>query len=178
MDIQRWMRSAGNQSRCTGFSLVECSFAVAIVGVAFVAIMQLWGTCTQGNRVASSTTAAMMLASQMQEATNSLPIADPASGISTFGPEAGETLSSFDDVDDFNNQTFDPPIDANRSVISGLAGYSQQVQIVPVDPLDLDGNLDGLTIPTTTYTGAVRVTITVFRDQNEAAQLSWIRVER
>ena len=172
------MRSTRIQSRSRGFSLVECAFSVAIVGVAFVAIMQLWGTCTQGNRIASSTTAAMMLASQIQEATRSLPIADPASGIATFGPEAGEMLSSFDDVDDFNNQSFSPPIDSNRSQISDLSGYTQQIRVVPVGATDLDGNLDGTSIPTTTYTGAVRVTVTVLQGQSEAATLSWIRVER
>lgn len=172
------MRSVRNKPRRKGFSLVECAFSVAIVGVAFVAIMQLWGTCSQGNRIAASTTTAMMLASQIQEATRSLPIADPASGIATFGPEAGESLPSFDDVDDFNNQTFNPPIDSNRSETSDLSGYTQQVRVVPVGATDLDGNLDGSTIPTTSYTGAIRVTVTVLQGENEAATLSWIRVER
>gem|GEM_PF-1933043 len=176
--LRRRLPTVDRRPARRGFSLVEAAFAVAIVGVAFVAIMQLWATCTQSNRVASNTTAAIMLASQIQDATRPLPLSDPASGHATFGEEIGETTSSYDDVDDFNAKTFSPPIDSNRSAISDLDGYTQSVRVVPVNTLDLDGNLDGTAIPTSTYTGAVRVTVTVFHGQTEAASLSWIRVER
>ncbi len=152
--------------------------AIAIVGVSFVALMQLWAVCTQQNRIASDVTTAFMLAEQIQELTAPLPLNDPATGFMGFGTELAETIDTFDDIDDFDGQTFSPPIDAARQPLLELSAYTQRVTVVPVNGTDLDGNLNGLAISKSTYTGAMRVTVSIERDGREAARLSWIRVDR
>ena len=88
--------------------------ATVIVGVGILATMSLFAACTQQNLTATRMTTAMELATNIQEAMANLAFADPITGKTTFGPEGGEKLSSFDDVDDFDGQTITPPIDALR----------------------------------------------------------------
>jgi prepilin-type N-terminal cleavage/methylation domain-containing protein len=166
-----------------GFTLIEASLTTAIVGVAFVATMGLFAACTQQNRVGTNMTAAMLLASHVQETMAGLSFNDPGYGASYYGPESGETLATFDDVDDFDGQVFNPPIDALRRPLPELGSFTQQVSVVPVYAMQPGSNTTGTTIPKTTYTGAARVTVKVlYKPPSSAAaqeiyRTSWIRVD-
>jgi len=102
-----------------------------------------------------------------------------------FGPESGETLATADDVDDFDGQTFSPPINSQRQTLSDLSQYSQVVSVWPVFANDLstNSNESDPDLPQSSYQGAVRVRVRVmFRrtatdTPTEIYQSSWIRMD-
>jgi len=162
------MRRTASNRRNQGFTLIEASLAVTIVGTALLAVMQLFGVCTQQNRMGSSMTTALYLANNIQEAMADLPFNDPISGKTTFGFETGETLASFDDVDDFNGFASTPPINSQRSAVAELSHYQQIVQVQAVDP-------NRLTL-VATGTDAVRVTVRILHDGAEVYRTQWVRM--
>jgi type II secretory pathway pseudopilin PulG len=176
--------SAG-PARRGGFTLIEASLTTAITGIAFVAIMQLFAACTQQNRIGSNMTTAVLLAGHVQETMAGLSFNDPALGPMYFGPEPGQTIGGYDDVDDFDGQILNPPIDSLRRRIPALAQFTQVVTAAPIYPTQLSSNTDPTTsaIPKTAYTGSVRVTVRVlYRAQPtdgpiEIYRTSWIRVD-
>lgn len=169
--------------RRRGFTLIEAALTVAIVGFAILALMTLSGALTGQNAAAGQSTTALLLASNVQEGMAGLSFNDPAFANTYFGPEPGEALASFNDVDDFDGQTFGPPIDAARQPIAGLAQYSQVVTVLPVyaNKLNSNTNPGSPDLPRTAYTGAARVTVRVlYRPRptapaQEVYRTSWIR---
>lgn len=177
---------SARQSVRRGFTLMEAALATVIVGVGVVAAAQLFGLCSQQNMHSARATVAMMLANNIQETMSGLSFVDPQTGSMVYGSEPGETLATWDDLDDFDNRTFNPPIDARRQPISDMDQYTQVVTVRPVYPGQLSANSDDAnpTISTTTYTGAARVRVRVtYRPtpsapEEEVYQRSWIRLDR
>lgn len=169
-----------------GFTLVEAALATVIVGVAFVAMLQLFASCTRQNVFAADLTTALTLAQQVQERMAGLAFNDPEMGRGSFGAETGETLGDYDDVDDYDGQRFTPPIDAMGTPIERLARYTQTISVMPVRPQKLSANADESSpeIGKTTYTGAVRVRVRVLRTDagakaaEEVYRTSWICLDR
>src|ERR1700754_3200210 len=95
-----------------GFTLIEASLATVIVGVGVLAMMGLFTHCTVQNRMADRMTTGMMLAQNVQECLANLSFNDPETAGNNFGSESGETLASYDDVDDWDGKSFNPPIDS------------------------------------------------------------------
>jgi hypothetical protein len=160
--------SASRRRDNSGFTLMETALALVIVGTGVLASMQLFTSCAIESNVALNATTARMLAENIREAMANLAFADPVSGTARWGPEDGEALPSYDDVDDFDGPnktglTFNPPIDSMRATIPQLAKYTQIVTVMPVNPNDPSGNSDekAPTLPKGTYTGAVRVRVRV-----------------
>lgn len=168
-----------------GFTLIEAALTTAITGIAFVAIMQLFAACTQQNRIGANMTTAVLLAGHVQETMAGLSFNDPALGPTYFGPEPGQTLGGFDDVDDFDGRVCTPPIDSLRRTIPAQAQFAQSITVAPIYPTQLSSNTDPTTsaIPKTAYTGAARVTVRVlYRNKPtdgpiEIYRTSWIRVD-
>lgn len=168
-----------------GFTLIEATLATIIVGTGILAAVQLFGTCAQQNMHSAQATVAMSLANNVQEAMGGLAFYDPQFGHATHGPEAGESLNNYDDLDDFNNLTFNPPIDANKQSVAEMAKYSQIVTVRPVWPDQPSSNNNDAnpTISAATYTGAVRIRVRVmYRPVASAAwedvyQRSWVRMD-
>ena len=158
---------------------------MVIVGIGVVASIRLFGACAHENRGSNQMTSAMLLGAHVREAMVGLTFNDPISGRTNFGYEAGETLNSFDDVDDFDGQTYNPPIDSTRSPITSMSQYSQVVSVVPVFPNKLSSNANDTApeIPKTTYTGAVRVRVRITYRANptdppaEVYRASWVRLD-
>jgi hypothetical protein len=179
-------RHQRTQQHRRGFTLIEAALTTAITGIAFVAIMELFAACTQQNRVGANMTTAMLLAGHVQETMAGLAFNDPVLGRTTFGPEAGQTLASYDDIDDFDAQNFNPPIDALRRRIPELSQFTQNVIVMPIYPTQLSSNSDpgAPVIPKTAYTGAARVTVRIlYRVRTTDAPMeiyraSWIRVDQ
>jgi hypothetical protein len=167
-----------------GFTLIEAALTTFIIGTAVLAIVQLFAACTEQNSVAAKGTTAMLLASHIQETMAGLPILDPSYANTYFGAEPGEVLRTFNDVDDFDGMTFNPPIDATRTPIPPMAQYSQVVSVVPVlaNKLNSNTNPAALDMPKATYTGAVRVQVRIiYRPTPTAApqevyRASWLRL--
>ncbi len=159
--------------------------AVVIVGVGVLGSMNLLAACSRQNSAAASMTTAMLLAENIQETMAGLSFTDPAYGKTYFGAEPGQVLATYDDVDDFDGQTFNPPIDSLRKPIAGLPNYEQVVSVWPVYSNKLNSNTNPASpdIPKTTYTGAARVLVRVLHRKTvsspfvEIYRTRWIRVE-
>ena len=158
---------------------------MVIVGVGILSMMELFTVCTRQNGAAVNMTTAMMLADNIQETMAGLSFTDPAYGKTYFGAEPGQTLGSFDDVDDFDGQTFNPPIDSTRQGIPTLSSYSQVVSVWPIFANQLSSNTNPAApeISQSVYTGAARVTVRIMYRRNpadtptEVYRTSWIRVQ-
>lgn len=165
------------------FTLIETALATVIVGVGIVAGMQLFSTCTVQNHHSADMTTALFLTTNLQEVMAGLPLNDPVWGGTTFGPESGEGLTEYNDLDDFDGQTFSPPIDSQRETLSDLSQFFQLVTVVPVYVDKLSSNSSGTQIGKGTYTGAVRVTVRIFYRARpndvpeEVLKAAWVRTD-
>jgi len=157
-----------------GFTLIESSLAIVIVGVGCVAAMELFASVTHANKQARRHTVAAQLARHLEEAMAHLPYDDPITRDATFGPEPGEVLANYNDLDDFNGLDTTGtagPIDALRMPISELDQYAQLVTVTPVDD-------DTLAEP---GTGALRVDVIILWQrapgevQSRVAHTTWFR---
>jgi prepilin-type N-terminal cleavage/methylation domain-containing protein len=155
-----------------GFSLIEVMIAVVLVGLSITALAVATGSFTMANGAGADLSTAEFLVEQIRELTTLLRVAEQSgtgtAGWTTFGPEEG-SLASYDDVDDFDNATFSPPINASRGTLNDLAGFSQQVTVQNIS----DTNFD--TVVTDRSSSFVRVTVSVYQGGQLITSTSWIR---
>jgi hypothetical protein len=179
-------RTTGRWSRRTrGFTLMEASLAVLIVGVGFLAVIELFSACTVENQRSSQLTTAQMLVTNIQELTANLAFKDPYYAATTWGGEGGETITNFNDLDDFDGVTFNPPRDSTRAVIPELSKYTQVVTVMPIDPNRPGNNTDPAKpeIGKGTYTGGVRMRVIVLYREHanevpaEVMRSTWVRLD-
>ena len=168
-----------------GFTLPEASLAVLIVGIGFVAVMELFSACTMENQKSAQITTSQMLAGNIQEMMVDLDFKDPFYATTNFGPEPGETTPIFNDVDDFDGMEYTPPLDASRAPINELSKYTQVIHVMPVDP-NRPGNNTNYDLPEiakSTYTGGVRVRVTIkyrahpAETPYEVFRSTWVRLD-
>ena len=165
---------------------MEAALATIIVGAGVFATFNLFASCTKQNRLAGQMSVAMMLVSNAQEAMGGFAFSDPGLALAYFGPEPGEVLATYDDVDDFDGSTLNPPIDSLRAPIEQLSQYSQVISVWPVRPNSPSDNSNESApdVPKSSYTGAVRVRVRIlYRVTPEAIpeevyRASWIRLDR
>jgi len=173
----------------SGFTLTEALLATVIVGVGVLSSLNLFCACTESAMKAAQATTGRTLAENVRESMAGLAFCDPVSGATAWGPETGETLASYDDVDDYDGTdgkgtTFNPPIDGMRNPIPALSQYTQVVTVMPVNPNDPSANDNEAapTLPKGAYTGAVRVRVRLYFQQSPASVKSlvftesWVRV--
>lgn len=169
-----------------GFTLIEAALATVIIGMGVVATLGLFGTCAESNAASNNQTVGMMLAGNIQELAASMQFNDPYYGRTTFGSETGETVATYNDIDDLDGKTFNPPIDAERNTLENMSQYSQVISVWPVYTTKLSSNTNTTTpdIAKTTYTGAARVTVQILykaRPTDTAKVIyttDWIRLDR
>lgn len=152
-----------------GFSLVEVLIAVMLVGLAIAALMAANTALTNANGAGTDLSNAEFLIGEIYELTAMLPVVDPETGDSTFGPETGETLALYDDLDDFDGQNFSPPICAERAVLNSSAGFSQRITVENVSASNFEQVVGDHT------TAFVRVTVRIFQNAREISSSSWLR---
>jgi len=190
---------ASHAPRRRAFTLVETTLTTIIVGLAITSLVKLVLTSTQQNRYTQRLTIGCLLAENCREMMANLPFCDPAEATVNFGPEPGEALATFNDVDDFDgfDSTVRPDlaagspvgvVDAARRVITTTvngvpqvpvewAPWRQQIAVDPVDP----NNLGSVFPKPDTTRNCVRVTVTIsYLPPGEAAwqivtQLRWIK---
>ena len=184
------MRKAVTPSRSRpssrrGFTMPEAMLAVLIVGIGFLAVMELFSACTMENQRSSQVTTAQLLCTNIQELSAGLAFKDPYYSSTTWGAESGESLSQYNDVDDLDGLSFNPPIDSMRFPVTELSKYTQVVTVMPVDP-NRPGNNNDTAKPEIgkgTYTGAVRIRVSVlYRNSTkevpvEVLRSSWVRLD-
>ena len=153
-----------------GFSLVEVLVAIILVGLAVACLVASNSSFTQANAAGTELSTAEFLSEQIKELTMLLPVVDPETEMSTFGPEADETtLSAYDDLDDFDGAVFSPPINSERVVLNDFAAYSQQVTVENVSA----ANFEQVVADHGSY--FVRVTVKVFLNSRQISSADWVR---
>lgn len=161
--------------RRKGFSFVEILISIILVGLSIAALVGANNSFTMANGAGADLSTAEFLIEQVRELTTLLPVVDPAvTTWTTLGPDPGETtLSSYNDVDDFdgfNSDSVGGPIDANRSVLSALSSFTQSVTVERVSQTDFN-----VVVADSDPSPFIRVTVTVSRNGQEISSASWIR---
>jgi len=152
-----------------GFTLIEVLIAILLVGLAVASLMAANGAFTQANGVGTDLSTAEFLIEQIRELAALLPVIDPESETSTFGPEGGETLAGYDDLDDFDNASFSPPINSERSTLAEVAAFRQQVTVENVNASDFEQVVGDH------GSNFVRVTVKIFLNSKEICSARWLR---
>jgi len=151
-----------------GFSLIEVLIAVVLVGLSITALVVASGSFTQANSVGADLSTAEFLVEQIRELTTLLPVVDPETMTTTFGPEEAG-LAAYDDIDDFDTATFSPPIGANRATLGDLAGFSQEVTVQNIDASNFD-------LVVADHSSAfLRIIVNVRHNGELVSSASWIR---
>lgn len=156
----------------SGFSLVEVLIAVMLVGLAIASLMAANGTFTQANGAGTDQSTAEFLIGQIRELTMLLPVVEPntpASGVDVFGPESGETLMTYDDLNDFDGAGFSPPISADRTTLTQFSAFNQQVTVENVSASNFEQ------VVADNSSNFVRVTVRVYLNSKEINSTSWLR---
>jgi prepilin-type N-terminal cleavage/methylation domain-containing protein len=153
-----------------GFTLIEILIAVLLVGIAIASLVVANSSFTKANAAGTDLSTAEFLLEQLRELTVLLPVVDPNTNMATFGPEAGETtLADYDDLDDFDDAVFSPPISADRATLNGFAEFTQQVTVENVSA----GNFEQVMADHGSF--FVRVTAKVFLNSKEIVSADWVR---
>jgi len=154
-----------------GFSLIEIMISIILVGMSITALVVANNAFTMANGAGADLSTAEFLIEQIRELTIMLPVSDPtATSWTTFGPEEA-SLADYDDVDDFDNATFSPPISTgtDRPVLRDFAAFSQHVTVENVDASNFD------TVVADRSSDFVRITVTVSENGDLISSTSWIR---
>jgi type II secretory pathway pseudopilin PulG len=165
MDIGR-KRSSGRRG---GFTFIEVLIAMVLAALAIVSLVVANGAFTKANDAGVDLSTAEFLIEQIRELSTLLAAVDPESGISTFGPETGETLANYDDLDDFDGTSFSPPISVDRSILNNFATFTQQITVENVSASDFEQ------VVSDHSSYFVRVTVKIFSNSREIDSASWLR---
>ena len=155
----------------SGFSLIESLIAILLVGFAMASLLAANGAFTKANGAGTDLSTAEFLGEQIRELTALLPVVEPEtpeSGVDIFGPESGETLATYADLNDFDGASFSPPIDAQRNPLVDLAAFSQQVTVENVNA----SNFEQVMADRSAF---VRVTVRVYLNSKEISSARLLR---
>jgi type II secretory pathway pseudopilin PulG len=152
-----------------GFSFIEILVSILLVGLAIASLVAANSAFTMANGAGADLSTAEFLSEQIRELTTLLPVIDPLTGIDTFGPESGETLATYDDVDDFDGASFSPPISADKSTLNDFAVFSQHVTVENVHPSNFEQ------VVSDHGSSFVRVTVHVTMNSDVISSTSWLR---
>ena len=158
-----------NKKYDSGLSLIEVLFAVLLVGLAIASLMAANGAFTKANGAGTDQSTAEFLIGQIRELTMLLPVIDPEDEIATFGPESGETLATYDDLDDFDSASYSPPISAERTPLNQFSAYNQQIAVENVSASNFEQ------VVADHSSNFVRVTVTVYLNSRQISSTSWLR---
>jgi type II secretory pathway pseudopilin PulG len=161
------MKTGGFMKK-TGFTLVEALIAVMLIGLALVSLLAANSAFTQANAAGVNLSTAQFLTEQIRELTAMLPVVDPNDGSAVFGPEEGSPLL-YDDLDDFDDTVFLPPINADRQALPDFGAFSQHITVQNVAA----GNFEQ--VAPDHSSSFVRVTVKVCLNSEEVTTASWIR---
>jgi prepilin-type N-terminal cleavage/methylation domain-containing protein len=150
-----------------GFTLLECLFAIVLVGIAVAALVASNGSFTRINAASAELSTAEYLIEQIKELTDMLAGTDPDFSYMTF-----VASGDYDDVDDFQNRVFNPPITSDWQTLNELSAYTQKIDVVRVSESDFEQVVydDNATF--------IRVTVIITLNGREISSASWIRARR
>jgi len=150
-----------------GFTLIETSMAMVIIGVALAAVLQLLAAGTNSNIAGKEMSTALNLANNIREIASGLAYTDAGNPTSANTKEA--TPTAYNDIWDLNGGSFNPPLDCSAQPISSLSGWQQVVSVQSVDPNNITATRpNDPTVPT------ARITVTVNHGGKYIYQASWV----
>jgi prepilin-type N-terminal cleavage/methylation domain-containing protein len=162
-----------------GFSLIEVLIATVLVGMAIAALVAANGSFSMANVAGADLSTAEFLVEQIRELTTMLPAADPdAATWTVLGLEAGEsfdnplTVDDVDDFDGFDSTSLGAPINAQRTKLTNLAAFSQQIVVQRVNPSNFDETWPDDHNPSSNF---VRITVSILENGRPISSASWIR---
>ena len=158
-----------NKKYDSGLSLIEVLFAVLLVGLAIASLMAANGAFTKANGAGTDQSTAEFLIGQIRELTMLLPVIDPQDEIATFGPESGETLATYDDLDDFDGASYSPPISAERTTLNQFSAFRQHITVENVNASNFE------LVVGDHNSNFVRVTVRVYLNSSQISSTSWLR---
>ena len=156
-----------------GFTLIEAALATAVIGLGVLGLVQLLAAGTVTNVEATELTTAVNLAGNVREVMAGIDLFDPQAPTrwDTKEPALGSipAVKQYDDVLDFDDTSFSPPLDASRNAMSGYADWTQAISVQSVAA----DNVSSLR-PDTTAEKTARVTVRILRGTREVYQTSWL----
>jgi MSHA pilin protein MshD len=162
-----YRRRGDISTRGRGLTLAESVTACVIVATMIVSALGAVGGAARARVLQKDQLRGVTLARQLlAEITQSAYRDGGANPI--FGPEAGETRATFNDVDDYNGLTESPPTDRSASPLSGYTGWTRSTKVEYVDPTLL-------TVVLGADTGLKRITVTVTSPSKRVTALSAFR---
>jgi MSHA pilin protein MshD len=159
------------RGRARGFTIVEVSVCVIIVGVMFSAVMQTVGQSAIMQFKVSERTSGMQLARMLMVEIMQQAYTEPSTTTTALGPESGETRPTFEDVDDYNGLSESPPVNMDGTAINvpSASTWRRTVTVVWVNPATL------ATASPQVETGVKKITVNVSHNGFAVATLTAIR---
>jgi prepilin-type N-terminal cleavage/methylation domain-containing protein len=134
------------QTRPRGFTLIEASLTTVIIGVGFLAMLQLLAAGTMTNIRAIESTTAVNLAKNVREMS---------------------LKKKFSEISALDGASYQPPIDSQGEALSDFANWKQTVAVHAVDP-------DRMTLDISNATpSAVRVSVQIEHNGERVCDVSW-----
>lgn len=143
---QTQLRLIARCRRNRGFTLLEASLATVIVGIAFVAVLQLLAIGTMSNLASAEQTSGVNLARNVRELL---------------------LQKTYASLPTYNNVSYSPPHDSRGQPIAEMSEWKQTITVQAVDQHRLTTNIVDST------PSAVRITVTISRNEVKVCDLSW-----
>lgn len=151
-----------------GFTLIEVLISIVLMGIVISALVGANICFTDASGESLKLSNAQFLTEQIRQLTALLAADDPQTGIATFGTEEAG-LSGYDDIDDFDNKTFSPPINLMREQLTDFTGYSQKINVENVSESNLEQ------VVSDKGSDTLRVTVEVSLNSELLTSTSWLR---
>ena len=151
-----------------GFTLIEVLISIVLVGIAIASLLAANTCFTNVNGESLKLSNAEFLTEQIRQITALLPANDPQSTTATFGTEETQ-LADYDDIDDFDNKTFNPPIDLMRQPLSDFSEYTQKTTVHNISESNLQQ------IVSDNSTNLLRITVEISINSQILTTTSWLR---
>ena len=118
------------------FTLFEVMMATIILAMAATATAYWVETVSGLSGDAGDQTKGLSVIQVVESAMRPLAFREP--GTTTIGPEPGETLADFDDIDDFHGLVSSPPFDPDLAPNTELSGWKVSITVTEVGASDLE----------------------------------------
>jgi Tfp pilus assembly protein PilW len=154
-----------------GFSLIEATLAILLVGVVLAGALQTVAASRASQRLTADRARAQQLALDLVNEILTQAYTSAAGPGKPLGREAGKSSanrSQLTDVDDYADWTETPPRDRSGNPIAGAGGWTRAVTVTWADPATLaptkqpDTGLKVITV-TVSRAGVPRATLTAYR---------------
>jgi len=158
--------------RRRGMTLAEVAISAVVVGTMLCAALTTLGASATARRLNADRYRGALLGEALMTEILNRAYREPQDVSNTFGPETGETAggnrTAFDDVDDYDALTDEPPAQADGTAITGFANWKRTVTAAWIQP-------DDTTQTSVTESGAKRLTLATSIGVRQTSSLVAVR---